>query len=249
MERSGRGKAIQQRLNLPSKHTGSDPKAFWLRPVMAITASVQPESARIVYARSDFPHQFQFRFSKEGMDHTVRNRPRSDLDGLVRVWPNASGLEASPCTGIIWPGFWQDATGPLPVSHFQTRFRSSTDVPDDIVQHQPGSNLVLADCVRFWPNGSGPEASQCARIIRPACGQCFAADPDRFRLFTGYVKLQNKTKQKYHDLLPAALSYLKHPKLSSQWLLHNQQAAKEYTLSIALCGTILLYIHRSEVAY
>ena len=60
----------------------------------------------------------------------VQNRPGSDLDVLVRVWPNASGLEASRCAGIIWPGFWQDVTGPLPVSHFQTRFRSSTDVPD-----------------------------------------------------------------------------------------------------------------------
>ena len=59
-----------------------------------------------------------------------------------------------------------------PVSHFQTRFRTSIDVPDNTVQNQPGSDLVLADCVRFWLNGSGPEASQCARIIGarvPAC--------------------------------------------------------------------------------
>ena len=90
--------------------------------------------------------------------------------------PNASGLEASWYAGIIWPGFWQDATGPQPVSHFQTLFRSSTDVPDNIVQNQTGSDLVLADCVRFWPNGSGPDASQCARSIRPASGQCFPAD-------------------------------------------------------------------------
>ena len=39
-----------------SKHTGSDSEAFWLRSVMSITSSVQPESSRIVYARSDFPH-------------------------------------------------------------------------------------------------------------------------------------------------------------------------------------------------
>ena len=142
-------------LGNPSKHAGSDPEAFWLRPVMAITASVQSESARIVYARSDFPHPFQFRFSEEGMDRTVQNRPGSDLDGLVKVWTNASGLEASWCARITRPGFWQDATGPLPVSHFQTRFRSSTDVPDSTVQNQPGSDLVLADCVRVWPNGSG----------------------------------------------------------------------------------------------
>ena len=46
--------------------------------------------------------------------------------------------------------FWQDTTGPLPVSNFQTRFRSSADVPDNILQNQPGSDFVLADCVRFW---------------------------------------------------------------------------------------------------
>ena len=164
---------------------------------MAITASVQPESARIVYARSDFPHPFQFLFfffSKEGMDHTVQNQPGSDLDGLVIVWPNASGLEASRCAGIIGPGFWQDATGPLPVSHFQTRFRSSTDVPDNPVQNQRGSDLVLADCFGFWPNGSGPEASQCARIIRSASVQCFPADPDRMRIGSGmftWVMVEN----------------------------------------------------------
>ena len=108
---------------------------------------------------------------------------------MVRFWPNASGLEASRCAGIIWPGFWKDATGPLPVSHFPTRFCSSTDVPDNTVQNQPRSDLVLADCVRFWPNGSGPEASRCARIIRPTSGQCFPPDLDRMQIrssvFTG----------------------------------------------------------------
>ena len=123
--------------------------------------------------------RFSSVFSKEGMDHIAQNRPGSGLDGLVRVWPNASGLEASWCAGIIGPGFWQDATGPLPVSHFQTRFRSSTDAPDNIVQNQPGSDLFLAGCVRFWPDGFGPEASRCARIIRPASGRCFPVDPIR----------------------------------------------------------------------
>ena len=46
---------------------------------------------------------------------------------------------------------------------------------------RPDPDLVLADCVRFWPNGSGPEASRCARIIRPASGQCFSADVNRIR--------------------------------------------------------------------
>ena len=123
---------------------------------MAITASVHPETDSVMYARS----VFQFRFSKEVMDYVVQDRPGSDLDLLVRVWPNASGLEASWCAGIIGPGFWQDATGPLPVSRFQTRFRSSTDVPDNTLENQPGSSLFLANCVRFGPNGSSPEASQ-----------------------------------------------------------------------------------------
>ena len=172
--------------SISSKHAGSHPEAFWLRPVTAITASVLPEPGRIVYAGSDagsdFLHPLQLRFFEEGMNHIVQNRPISDLDGPVSVWPNASGLEASLCARIICPGFWQDVTGPLPVSQFQTRFRSSTDVLDNIVQNQPGSDLVLADCVRFWPNGSGPEASWCARIIRPAFGQCFPAGPDANRI-------------------------------------------------------------------
>ena len=53
---------------------------------MAITASVQPESGRILYAGSDLPHPFQLRLSKEDIDRIVQNRPRSNLDGLVRVW-------------------------------------------------------------------------------------------------------------------------------------------------------------------
>ena len=72
-----------------------------------------------------------------------------------------------------WAQFWQNATGPLPVSHFLTWLHSSTDGPDNIVHNQPGSNLVLADRIRFWTNGSSQEASRCARITQPASGQCF----------------------------------------------------------------------------
>ena len=81
---------------------------------------------------------------------------KTDPDHIWMAWSgfghNRSGLEVSWCAGIICPCFWQEATGPLPVSHFQTRFRSSTNVPDNIVQNQTGSDLVLADCVRFRPN-------------------------------------------------------------------------------------------------
>ena len=67
------------------------------------------------------------------------------------------------------------------------------------MQNQPGSDLVLADFVIFWPNGSGPEVSQCARNIRLAFGQCFLADPDRMRIgsgmFTGYVFVARELKK------------------------------------------------------
>ena len=101
----------------------------------------------------------------------VQNRPGSYLNGLVRVWLNSfwsrskAGVQesADPVSGRRQPALYQS------VSHFQTRFRSSTDVPDNIMQNQPGSDLVLADCVRFWPNGSGPEASRrCALKNHPS---------------------------------------------------------------------------------
>ena len=52
----------------------------------------------------------------------------------------------------------QESLGPVSDRTQPARYRSSTDVPGNIVQNQPGSDLVLADCVTFCPNGSGPEA-------------------------------------------------------------------------------------------
>ena len=138
----------------------------------------------------------------------VQNRPGSYVDSLVRVWPNASGVEASWCAGIIGPGFWQDSTDPLPVSHFQTRFRSSTDILDNTVQNQSGCDLVLADCVRFKPNGSGPEASRCARIIRPASGQCFPVDPDRMPTGSGMFTGMLLPILLWHEGMPSATTYM-----------------------------------------
>ena len=71
------------------------------------------------------PDPIRFRFSTDGPDHTVRNRPGSDLvmDGHVRLWPSGSVPEASRCARIIGPGsskteparFWQNAPGPDPI--------------------------------------------------------------------------------------------------------------------------------------
>ena len=72
------------------------------------------------------------------------------------VWKLAGVQESSdPVSGRTQPACYQF---PIFSSHFQTRLRSFTDVPDNIIPNQPRSDLVLAECARFWPNGSGPEA-------------------------------------------------------------------------------------------
>ena len=160
------------------------------------------------------------------MGHIVQHRPGSELDGLVRVWPNASGLEASRRAGIIGPGFWQDATGPLPVCHFQTRLQSSTDVPDHIVQNQPGSDLVLSDCVRFWPNGSGPEASRCAGIIRPASGQRLPADPDWVQLvYWGLLLMAFTLRRPSHPTTPTPKNLTHSIRTIQQYIFSTTTAA------------------------
>ena len=174
--------------NDPNKHAGSDPEAFWLPPASSQNwagsymsdptsrirfSSVFSKKARIIL-RKTHPDPILMVWSGSGQRHLIRKQVGEQ---------ESSG-----------PVLWQEATGPLPVSHFQPRFRSSRNVPDNIVQNQPGSDLVLADCVRFWPKGSGPEASQCARIIRPASGRCFPVDPDRMRIGSGmFIRLGSLT--------------------------------------------------------
>ena len=92
-----------QKLISPSKHAGSDPETFRLRPVMAITASVQPQSGRIVHAGSDFPQPFQFRFSKEGMDYIVqKNKNKKQTKTTTTKNPNPNWM--------AWSGFGLEAS-------------------------------------------------------------------------------------------------------------------------------------------
>ena len=153
---------------------------------MATTASVQPESGRILYMPDPtFCIGFSSVFQKKAWITLCKTDP-------YPIWVAWSGFGQ---THLVWKQAGeQESSGPVSgrtqparrcVSHFQTRFHFSTEVQDNIVQNQPGSDLVLPDCVRFWPNGSGPEASRCATIIRPASGQCFPADPDRMPIGSG----------------------------------------------------------------
>ena len=90
--------------------------------------------------------------------------------------------------------FWQNATGPLLVSHFQTQLRSSTDSPDHTVENHPGSDLVLADCVRFGQT----DPVRCGRTIKPTSGHRFRAVLDRLRIKSGM--LSGKVLRKYNFL-------------------------------------------------
>ena len=96
--------------------------------------------------------QFSSVFSKEGMDHIVQDRSGSDVDGVVSVWTNTSGPEARRCAGTIWPGFWQDATGPVsgrtqPARYHFPTFRLGSVLPQT-------SRIILCktspDPVYFW---------------------------------------------------------------------------------------------------
>ena len=67
---------------------------------------------------SDFLHLIQFRSSKEGLDHTVHNWLGSDMDGLVRFWPNTRfGPETSWCTWspclVVAEHNWSTTSFPL----------------------------------------------------------------------------------------------------------------------------------------
>ena len=170
--------------SIPSKHAGSDSKAVWLWAVWPLwRACSQNRTGSYIYARSDFPHPYQLRFFKEDTDHAMQNWPGSDVDGLV--WLNTSGPEASRCAGITGPGFWQDATGPLPVSHFQTKFRSSANIVDNIMQNRPGSDLVLADCVRVLAkrirSGSKPVCKNHPARFRPVLHSRSGPEANRIR--------------------------------------------------------------------
>ena len=134
----------------PSKHAGSDSEAFWLRPVMAITASVLPESGRIVNMPDPTPRiRFSSVFPKKTWIILCKTDPDPmwmALPGLGRMHPVRKQCGVPESSGPV-SGRTQPARYQFP--HFLTRFRSSTDGPDNIVQSQPGSDWALADCVLF----------------------------------------------------------------------------------------------------
>ena len=96
-------------------------------------------------------------------------KSRGDLDGLVRVWSNASESGSKPMYRNHWA--WFLAGRKWPSTSFPVRQSCILSQTSWII-------LYKTSCVRFGPSGSGPKARRCARIIRPASGQHFRADLD-----------------------------------------------------------------------
>ena len=103
--------------------------------------------------------RFIFLSFKEGIDHSVQNRTGSDLDGLVRCWFNASGLEVSWCARNIRPG--SGKTQPA-------RYQFPTFRPSCILPQMAQFILCKAilDPIWFWLNDlvwkqAGVQKSSC----------------------------------------------------------------------------------------
>ena len=77
----------------------------------------------------------------------------SGLGQTHLVW-KLSGVQES--SGQV-SGRSQPARYQLPTSRLGSVLPQTSGII--LCKNQPGSDVVLADCVRFWPNGSGPEAS------------------------------------------------------------------------------------------
>ena len=164
--------------------------------VMAITVSVQPESYMPGSYMPDTTSRIRFDLVLPKKAPIILSRTGPDP-----IWMTWSGLGQTHL--VKKQAGVQKSTGPVlternwpaisfllsdSVVFFQRRPESYCSKPARI-------RLVLADCVRFWPNGSGPEASQYTRFIGPASGQRFRANPDRIRHLYWVLRIQ--TYQRY----------------------------------------------------
>ena len=114
-------------------------QTFRLQPVMVNTSNVSVTACYGQYVKRAarvgpdriWPIQLSSSdsvpfFSKEDLHHIVKNRPGSDLDGLVRVWPNAS------CPSRSKPV----------VKNYRARFLAECN--------QPATSFPLSDSVAFF---------------------------------------------------------------------------------------------------
>ena len=127
----------------------------------------------------------------------MQNRLRSGLDGLVRFWLNASGLEAGWCARIIRPG--SGPASPRPVSHFQAwvaffhRWPGSYCAKPALIQFSSGW-LCQVLAKRIWSRSK----LVCKRIIGARWGPMLLSpsglDPACFLGYKYFYGAINKKK-------------------------------------------------------
>ena len=135
---------------------------------MAITASVQPELCQIIYMPYPTSRiQFSSILPKKAPVILCNTR----LDPMWMAWSGfgrkhlvrkQAGVHDS--LGLVLAECKQAATH-FPLSDSSAFFHRW---PRSYCVKPCRSSLIQANCVRFWPNGSSPEASRCAIIIEPA---------------------------------------------------------------------------------
>ena len=114
-------------------------RAFWLWPVTAISASVRPESARIVNARSDTLHPFQLRFFQRRHGSycakPTRAQPGWPCQGLAKhLVRNQAGVQES--SGLV--------SGRTPPARYQfPSFRLGSKAFNINFSH---NYLIVTDC-------------------------------------------------------------------------------------------------------
>ena len=134
-------------------------------------ASMQPELGQTVYtgsAGSNFSHLVQFH-SCAKLAWIQSGWPGQVLDKLI--WSGST-----PVCKNHWAQFVAECNWPatsFPLSNSVTFFHGWPGLQRE---NQPRSDLVLADCIRLSPSGSGPEASWYAKMIQPIFDQYFRSD-------------------------------------------------------------------------
>ena len=136
-----------------TSYARSDLEAFRLRQ-----ACSQNRAESYNYAGSDFPPPIRFRSAKEDPGHACKTGPNpiwTAWSGFSQTHPVRKQVGVQGAYGSVPAECNRPATN-FPLSDSVAFF---TDGPDNIVQNQPKIDLVPDDCVRFWSNESGTEAS------------------------------------------------------------------------------------------
>ena len=118
--------------------------------------SIFPKKARIILYKAD-PGPIWVAWSGFAQTHLFRKQACvRELSGLFLAERNRPSTSFPPTSVAFFHR--------RPGSYCAKKKKKKKKKP------QPGFDWVLADYVRLWPNGSGPEANRCGRIVRPASG-------------------------------------------------------------------------------